>query len=135
MLLPDKILPVFRDEEAVVLDQIDAYFEWSPGVHSGDQTPADEALEAALPFVRVGRTGGSPIRGSEHTDRPVIDIDVFASTRAEAKRMAKQIEQLLMASRHPLDNVNVLMSPQRIPWVDGVPIVRFYASYQASLRR
>ena len=25
-MLPDKILPVFRDEEAVVLDQIEAYF-------------------------------------------------------------------------------------------------------------
>ena len=135
MLLPDKILPVFRDEEAIVLDQIDAYFGWEPGVHSGDQTPGDEALENALPFVRVGRVGGAPIRGSEHTDRPVIDIDVFASTRGEAKRIAKEIEQLLMARRKPLDDVNVLMSPQRVPWVEGVPIVRFYASYQASLRR
>jgi len=134
-MLVDKILPPFRDEEAIVLDQIDAFFEWEPGVHSGDQTPADEELEAALPFVRVGRVGGAPIRGSEHTDRPVIDIDVFAKTRRESKALAKQIEQLLMASRHPLDDVNVLMSPQRVPWVDGIPIVRFYASYQASLRR
>lgn len=135
MLLPDKILPVYRDAEAVALDQIEAHFEWQPGVHTGDQTPADEALEAALPFVRVGRTGGAPIRGSEHTDRPVIDIDVFASTRSESFRIAKEIEQLMLARRHPFDDVNVLMSPQRIPWVDGVPIVRFYASYQASLRR
>lgn len=135
MLLPDKILPVFRDEEAVVLDQIDAFFEWTPGEHSGDQTPADEALDAALPFVRVGRTGGAPVRGAEHTDRPVIDIDVFARTRAEAKSLAKRIEQLMLSRQHPLDDVNVLMSPQRIPWVDGLPIVRFYSSYQCSLRR
>ena len=65
----------------------------------------------------------------------MIDIDVFASTRAEAKRIAKQIEQLLMARRAPLDDVNVLMSPQRVPWVEGIPITRFYASYHASLRR
>lgn len=134
-MLPEKMLPVYRDEEAVILDQIDELFGWEQGEHSGDQTPADEDLEAALPFVRAGRTGGAPIRGSEHTDRPVVDVDCFAATRAEAKNMAKRIEQMLMASRHPLDDVNVLMSPQRVPWVEGVPIVRFYASYQASLRR
>ncbi len=134
-MLPEKLLPIFRDEESVILDQIDALYGWEPGVHSGDQTPGDKALEASLPFVRAGRTGGAPIRGSEHTDRPVIDIDVFAATRGEAKQIAKEIEQMLMASRHPLDDVNVLMSPQRVPWVEGVPIVRFYASYQASLRR
>lgn len=134
-MLPDKMLPVFRDEEVVVLDQIDAFFQWQPGVHSGDQTPADEDLEHALPFVRAGRAGGGPIRGDEHTDRPVVDIDVFARTRAEAKSIANQIEQLLMARRHPIDDCNVLMGPQRVPWVEGVPIVRMYASYQLSLRR
>lgn len=135
MLLPDKILPVYRDSEAIILDQIDEYYEWEPGTHSGDQTPGDEALEDVLPFVRVGRVGGAPVRGSEHTDRPVIDIDVFARTRSEAYRIAREIEQLLMARKAPLDDVNVLMSPQRVPWVEGVPITRFYASYQASLRR
>ncbi len=136
-MLPDKILPVFRDEEAAVLDQIEAYYktEKPRTIHTGDQTPGDDDLEDVLPFVRVGRTGGAPIRGSEHTDRPVIDVDVFAKTRAEAKMIAREIEQLLMASRHPIDDCNVLMSPQRVPWVEGVPIRRFYASYQLSLRR
>lgn len=134
-MLYEGMLPPFRDEESIVLDQIDALFGWEPGVHSGDQTPADEDLEKALPFVRAGRTGGAPIRGSEHTDRPVIDIDCFAHTRAEAKDMAKRIEQMLLAAQHPLDDTNILMSPQRVPWVEGVPIVRFYASYQVSLRR
>lgn len=135
MPLYEGILPEYRDEEIVVLDQIDALFAWEPGVHSGDQTPADEDLEKALPFVRAGRAGGAPIRGEEHTDRPVIDIDVFASTRAEAKSMANRIEQMMLAAQHPIDDVNVLMGPQRVPWVEGVPIVRMYASYQVSLRR
>jgi len=134
-MYPDKILPPFRDVEAIVLDQIDALFEWTAGTHSGDQTPGDDDLDHILPFVRVGRTGGAPIRGSEHTDRAVLDVDVFASTRAEAFQIAKRVEQLLMARRAPLDDVNVLMSPQRVPWVEGVPIVRLYASYQVSTRR
>jgi hypothetical protein len=134
-MLTDRILPVFRDEEAEILALIKAYYAAkSEIVFAGDQTP-DKDLESKLPFIRVGRTGGAPIRGSEHTDRPVIDIDVLASTRAQAKRIAQEIEQLLLSAPHPLDNVNVLMSPQRVPWVEGVPIRRMYASYQASLRR
>lgn len=135
-MLPDRILPVFPDEEAIVLDQIEAYFA-SRGrlIHTGDQTPGDDDLADVLPFVRVGRTGGAPIRGSEHTDRPVIDIDVLAKTRAEAKAIAKEIEQLLMARQGKIDDCNVLMSAQRVPWVEGQPIRRFYASYQLSLRR
>jgi hypothetical protein len=134
-MLYEGMLPPFRDDEAVVLDQIDALFDWEPGAHSGDQTPGDEDLERVLPFVRAGRAGGAAIRGSEHTDRPVIDVDVFARTRAEAKQIAQRIEQMLLAAQHPIDDVNVLMGPQRVPWVEGVPIVRMYASYQVSLRR
>lgn len=136
MLIPDRILPIFRDAEAVVLDLIEAYFATSEyRVKVGDQTPADEDLQDAMPFVRVGRVGGAPIRGSEHTDRPVIDVDVFASTRRDARRLAALIEQLMLSAPHPLDEVNVLMSPQRLSWVDGIPVVRFYGSYQCSLRR
>jgi hypothetical protein len=135
-MLPDKIMPVYRDEEAVVLDQIEAWFAAKQQtVYTGTETPGDANLEDQLPFVRIGRTGGAPIRGSEHTDRPVIDVDVFAATRAQGKQMAKEIEQVLLARQHPIDETNVLMSPQRVPWVEGVPIRRFYASYQVSLRR
>lgn len=135
MLLPDRILPVYRDEEAVVLDAIETYFSTiGTTVYTGDQVP-DNSLETQLPFIRVGRTGGAPIQGAEHTDRPVVDIDVLASTRAEAKLIAKQVEQLLLSRPHPIDKCNVLMSPQRVPWVEGVPIRRMYASYHLSLRR
>lgn len=133
----DGILPIFRDEEAVVLDQIEAYYrdENPRTVYTGDQTPNDDDLVDVLPFIRIGRVGGAPRRGDEHTDRPVIDVDVLAKTRAEAKQIAKEIEQLLLAARHPIDTCNVLMSAQRVPWVEGVPIRRFYASYQLGLRR
>lgn len=140
-MLPDKILPAYRDEELVVLDQVEAYFQDEnprERVFTGDTTP-DEGLEDMLTdngvFIRVGRAGGAPIQGEEHTDRPVVDVDVLASTRATAKTVANQIEQLLLARRHPIDKCNVLMGPQKVPWVEGVPIRRFYASYHLSLRR
>lgn len=135
-MLPEAILPIFRDEEKEVRELIKAYFAGNVElVYTGYETP-DTALEQSCPFIRVGRVGGAPIRGSEHTDRPVIDIDVITyDDRATAKRIAKEIEQLLLSRPHPLDDVNVLMSPQKVPWVEGSLFRRFYASYQCSLRR
>lgn len=136
MSLVDKILPPFRDEEAEVLRIIGEHFAGKgETIHKGDQTPNDDALEDVLPFVRVGRVGGAPNRGSSHTDRPVVDIDVLAATRAEAKRIANEIEQLLMSKPHPIDSCFVLMGPQRVPWVEGSTIRRMYASYHLALRR
>jgi len=136
-MLVEGVLPPFRDEEAEVLDLIEAYFAVEgTTVYTGDQTPEDSPIDQVLPFIRVGRVGGAPIRGSEHTDRPVIDIDVLATTRAEAKRLGKLIEQLLLSAPHPIDDCNVLIGAQRVPWVEGVSsIVRMYASYQLSFRR
>ena len=133
----DGILAPFRDVEAEVLDVIEAYFA-SRGetVYTGDQTPADKRLLEVLPFIRVGRTGGAPVRGDEHTDRAVVDVDVLAGKRSDALRIAKLIEQLFMSRPKPVDDCNVLMSAQRVPWVEGVSnIVRMYASYQLSFRR
>jgi hypothetical protein len=135
-MLVDGILPIFRDEESEVLDLIESYFAGKGRtVYTGLETP-DRALETTVPYIRVGRTGGAPVRGSEHTDRPVLDIDVITyDDRAGAKQIAKEIEQLLMSAPRPLDRVNVLMSPQKVPWVEGSKFRRYYASYQLSLRR
>jgi len=135
-----EILPVYRDEEAVVMDAIEAFYAGRRTIELGDQTPDDEPLGAVLAraeaFVRVGRTGGAPIRGGEHTDRPVVDIDVMTQGSSRlAKLIANEIEQLLLSRPHPIDDCNVLMGPQRVPWVEGTPIVRMYASYQLSFRR
>lgn len=131
----DEIMPPFRDEEAEVLALIDHYFTVTAPetVYSGDRTPDD--VEANLPFVRVGRVGGAPDRTQEHTDKPVVDIDVLATTRGQAKRIAQVVEQLLMSHPHPIDDCNVLMGPQRVEWAEDSPIQRFYASYHLSLRR
>ena len=136
MSFVDKILPPFRDEEAEILRLIGEYFAAKgETIFKGDQTPNDDKIEDVLPFVRVGRVGGAPNRNAEHTDRPVVDIDVLAATRAEAKRIANEIEQLLMSTPHPIDTCFVLMGPQRVPWVEGSTIRRMYASYHLALRR
>jgi hypothetical protein len=134
-VLYDGILPVFKDEEMEVINLVKAYYaSRSKTVYTGIETP-DEDLASKLPFIRIGRVGGAPARGAEHTDRPVIDVDVFASTRAEAKLMSNEILQFLLSSPHPIDNCNVLIGPQKLPWVEGIPIRRMFASYHLDLRR
>lgn len=134
-MLVEGMLPIFRDEEREVITLIKAfYLNKGETVYMGIETP-DTDLESKLPFIRVGRVGGAPARGAEHTDRPVVDIDVFASTRAVAKRIALECQALLMATPHPIDRCNVLIGPQKLPWVEGFPIVRLFASYHLDLRR
>lgn len=130
----DGILPPFRDEEAEVLDIIEAYFKArGRTVYTGTETPEGDELQRSLPFVRAGRVGGAPDHPSY--DQPVVDIDVLARTRREAKQVAKEVEQLMISRPHPIDTCNVLMSPQKVEWQEGSPIRRFYASYHLSLRR
>lgn len=132
----DGIMPPFRDEEAELFELIDKYLEakWPDPVYSGDETP-DAGLDGKMPYVRLGRVGGATRPGAEHTDRPVVDVDVYASTRRDAKRIAQLIEQFLISCPHPIDSCTVLMAPQRVTWVEGVPVRRFYASYHLGLRR
>jgi hypothetical protein len=127
----------FRDETREILDLIKAYFA-APGPHqrtvyTGDQTPL--SFDGKLPFIRTDRVGGATRSGSEHTDRPVQDVDVYAATRADAKEIAQLIEQLLLSRPHPIDHCAVLMAPQRVEWVEDSKIRRFYASYHLALRR
>ena len=135
MSLYDGILPVYRDEEMEIINLIKAYYAAkSKTIYIGIETP-DEDLSTKLPFIRIGRVGGAPARGEEHTDRPVIDVDVFAATRSEAKTISNEILQLLLSAPHPLDYCYVLIGPQKLPWVEGIPIRRMFASYHAGLRR
>jgi hypothetical protein len=129
------VLPPFRDEEAEVLDIIEAYFAdpaHTRTVYTGNETPEGDDLQTSLPFIRVGRAGGN---SSAIDDNPVTDIDVLARTRREAKDIAQELQQLMMSCPHPIDTCSVLMAPQKVEWQEGSPIRRFYASYHLSLRR
>lgn len=137
-MLFEGMLPAYKDAEVVVMDILEAWFN-PPGypkvVTIDGETYSGDRFHANLPFIRVGRTGGAPRRGDEHTDAPVIDIDVLATTRAEAKDIADTVLALLESEPHPIDLCNVLMAPQKVEWQEGSPIRRFYASYHLALRR
>lgn len=135
MLFPAGMRPNPLDEERIVMDLIEAWFN-PPGypvvVYTGTETIPGRDFEASLPFVRVGRVGGAPDGPDDH---PVVDIDVLSKTRAEAKDIANTIMALLESKPHPINEINVLMAPQKVNWIEGSPIRRFYASYHLTFRR
>ena len=55
------------------------------------QEPSDEAFE--LPVVVVDRIAGSDLDWK--MDRPIFDVDVYASTRAQAQDLSEQIRAYL----------------------------------------
>ncbi len=134
MSLFDGVLPPYRDAELVVVRAIQAWFSvnYAAPVKVGTLTLPGERFESSLPFIRVGRVGGAPI---DNSDRPVIDVDVLAETRDQAYTIAQLVMQLMMSAPHPIDDCRVLMAPQRVEWVEGSTVRRFYASYQLGLRR
>lgn len=101
----------------------------------GQKFPNSELYEV-LPFVRVRDIGGND---DGLTDTPLIDIDVFHRTYAEARNMAMEIQARLLRYPHRvgatvIDEVRTAMRPHDVPW-DDERISRFYSSYLASARR
>lgn len=70
---------------------------------TGSTYPDD--LDAALPFARILRVGGSDDR---RTDAPLVDIEVAASTRAEAWRVAGLIQQRLISGPIRVPGVGII---------------------------
>lgn len=142
-MLFDGILPIFRDEEDEVMDLLESYFSdellgnrsIAVGTETPDNLPA--ALVGVEAFVRIGRVGGASVRGDEHTDRPVVDVDVLGMRRRNAKDIAKMIEQFLHSKPHPIDSCSTLIAPQKVEWAEATEpgVKRYYASYHLNLRR
>lgn len=124
-------LASFPDGEAAILDTVAA----EPGVaDSGTETPPD--LQDRLPFVRVARVGGPD---NVIDDYPLVDVDVFAATRAVAAPLAERLRQRLLAGPHRtpagvIDRVRTTSGPVQLPWADP-GIRRFGATYRAAMRR
>lgn len=110
-------------------------------------TPADEVarvatstppnLAAYLPFARVGLLDG---RDDGVTDRAVVDVDVFAATREQARSLAEAFRTKINSrAAHRvndviLDAVRTESRPRSLPvGVDGV--WRFGATYNVAARR
>jgi hypothetical protein len=93
-------------------------------------------LQDRLPFVRMADIGGND---DGLTDTPLIDIDVFHQTFAQARDLSKGIQVRLLGYPHRvgslvIDEVRTAMRPHDVPWDDD-RVRRFYSSYQISARR
>lgn len=97
-------------------------------------------LAEKLPYVSVELVDGVQ---DFFESNPVVDIDVFAGSRAEAKRVAAAIVMGFL--RYPrsvqvkdvvvtIDSVSILTSPVKRPWEDS-NIRRQSATIQFSVRR
>lgn len=97
-------------------------------------------LDEKLPYVSVEVVTG---RADYFEQDPIVDIDVFAKTRAEAKKLAGAIQLAFLQYPHSvqvaerevtIDTVNCNRLPVKMPWEDP-QIRRQAATYQFSVRR
>ena len=96
------------------------------------------SLPSPMPLrvVRLARVAGPRERLN---DFPVVDIESFSPTYAEASRLAERIDTLLMgyplrAGDVVLDTVYATVAPVELPWEDA-NVRRFLATYRFSVRR
>lgn len=77
--------------------------KWLPtvagGVHALTDLPRDfqdeDGATHLLPVIAVDRISGAELDDSPILDRPVIDIDVYAGSRAQAQDLSEQIRYAL----------------------------------------
>lgn len=99
------------------------------------ETPPD--LAAKLPMIRVGRRGGGD---DGVTDKPRVDIEIFAATRAVGIPLAEAVRQHLIKAPafrpgDPFDRIVCDSGPQEVPWGDGKTVRRWIATYTIRSRR
>lgn len=122
---------LFPDLEASVVKHLTAEL----GVTAATSTPGD--LESHSGFVRIQRGPGG--RHDGITDVAVLDVEVFAPTRAAARLLAERAREAMQAMQgtrsHAVlyDQVVTSVAPY---WLDyrNSKINRFVASYTLAYR-
>lgn len=119
---------------------------WIPtftSVHTTVELPHDfqdaNGPTSMLPVVVVERISGAELDASPILDRPVIDIDCYASTRGESQELAEQIRHALRwtlpGSRIDglvFTRTRTVVAPRALPHAN--PAVRRYsANYELLL--
>lgn len=123
--------PQTPDAEQMLCDWLQARFTISA------RTELPDNLEAVVPLIQVVRVSGA---STEITiDRPILDIDVYHSTRPLAKALAYEIHdaviyalpgaQILTGS---VLTTGVVVGPAWRPY-DNTKIRRVGASYEVSI--
>jgi hypothetical protein len=117
------------DIEAV----LNPWAEATTGVFSAAETPDD--LETILPAIRIERAGGPDARFSMH---PRVFVDVFGRTADEARMLAGDLRDALLALRGPVNgavirDVRCDSGPSRQPWANPA-VHRRGATFTVSFR-
>ena len=133
----------YPDIEVAVMDwllesfpQLEALEDGQPRVD--DRTPAnlqDLLLDSGI-FARISLVTGED---DTVTDYSVVDIDVFADSRATAYASSEEIRARFSGRSHRvgnvvLDRVRTEEKPRRLPWQDE-NTWRYGATYRISARR
>nr|WP_280442930.1 hypothetical protein [Nocardia brasiliensis] len=100
--------------------------------------PTDTVMTPAtkVPFIQVNRVGGTD---DGITDRPVVQVAVFAATRAHAWALAEQVRHAVLGAAGALiggvlvDDARTAIGHQQIPEIDPDDR-RVISTYQLSFR-
>lgn len=134
---------IYADEgiRALILAQTDLILGPLGDLNIGEYPGADLKTRIGdYAYVSIEVVDGNADR---FESEPVVDVDVFALTRAKAKSVAAAI--MLLFVRYPetvqvagghftIDRASCLRSPVKLPWDDDT-IKRQSATYQLSVRR
>lgn len=133
-------LTAFPDVEDVLLQLLDGLGDVGTFLPSDLKDRLDPVGGPPGTFHRVYRFAG-PDDGI--TDRPVIGIATFASTRAVGQPSAEAVRQRMIAAPHTIatatgtvviDTATTAEAPHEVPWGDSA-VRRWEASYRLTLRR
>jgi hypothetical protein len=106
------------------------------GVHTLTETPANfqsaTGPTSGLPLIAVDRISGADLPTSPMLDRPIVDIDCYATTRDGAQTLAEQVRHLLRSTLpgSRIDGVvfgrtRTVVGPRLLPHAN--PAVRRYS--------
>ena len=128
-------LPAFPDAEDVVMALLTVV------APTTTDTAAD--LDSDAPVIKVTRVGGTD---DFFTDRPLVEVAVFAPTYEQARQLARQCQQVILASSgrqivtpdHPdgvlIDKAETTSAPLRVPY-DNENLRHKAGTYQFAWRR
>lgn len=133
--MPQTLEP-FAPAEDVLLDLLIAGF---PDDIKGSGTQLADVDAEHTPFVLAQRVGGPSTRLNSY---PLLDLEVFAPTRAAAVSLSERISAFLLGYPRSvetggrfvvIDMVEETRPPVELPWDDNMR--RIGATYQISVRR
>jgi hypothetical protein len=130
---PAAIWPAYADVERLLV----AYLGSTLSVRAVTDLPSN--LGDLLPLVQVTRMGGADLQPT--LDRPVVDIDCYATDRVGAYDLAQQVRDLLrlvlpgqLVDGVLVARVDTVGGPSWRPY-DNTSLRRFGASYQLITQR